>query len=208
MRTNKIHLIRHGLTDANLRGAYIGTTDLPLCAEGVTALKNLTQKISYPAAEKVYSSPLLRCRQTAKIIYPEADIAIVDNLKEYDFGDFENKTAFELENDENYKNWTAGIIPSPPNAEDPTEFTRRLALGLNRMVRIMMEKNCFEAAAIMHGGAIMTLFSATALPRRATVEWITEDGLGYTAKITPSLYGKSGIIEIVDTVPKITDTEE
>ena len=208
MRTYKLHFIRHGLTEANLDGRYIGKTDLPLCSAGIERLEELKTKIDYPYVELVFSSPLARCLETAEIIYPSIEPTVIDELSEYDFGDFENKTAFELENDENYKNWTAGIIPSPPNAEDPTEFTRRLALGLNRMVRIMMEKNCFEAAAIMHGGAIMTLFSATALPRRATVEWITEDGLGYTAKITPSLYGKSGIIEIVDTVPKITDTEE
>ena len=208
MRTYKIHFIRHGLTEANLDGRYIGKTDLPLCSAGIERLEELKTKIDYPYVELVFSSPLARCLETAEIIYPSIEPSVIDELSEYDFGEFENKTALELENEEDYKNWTSGRIPSPPGAEDPKAFTERLALGLNKMVRIMMENGVYDAAAVMHGGAIMTLFSATALPRRATVEWITEDGLGYTAKITPSLYAKSGIIEIVDTVPKIGNEEE
>jgi alpha-ribazole phosphatase len=175
-------------------------TDLPLCAEGVTALKNLTEKISYPAAEKVYSSPLLRCRQTAKIIYPEADIAIVDNLKEYDFGDFENKTAEQLESHIDFFRWTSGEISSPPNGEDSTEFAKRICVGLHQIVLDMMENGIFEASVIMHGGAIMTLLSCTALPRKRNLEWATAEGRGYTVKITPSLYHSSGVIEVINEI--------
>lgn len=208
MRTYKIHFIRHGLTEANLEGKYIGKTNLPLCSAGIERLEELKNKIDYPYVELVFSSPLSRCIETAEILFPAFEPTVIDELSEYDFGDFENKTAIELENEEAYKDWTSGKVPSPPNAEDPRDFTERLALGLNKMVRIMMEQGVYDAAAIMHGGAIMTLFSACALPRRATVEWITEDGLGYTVKITPSLYSKSGIIEVVDTVPTVPPEEE
>ena len=33
MKTYKIHLIRHGQTEANAKGLYIGMTDLPLSPE-------------------------------------------------------------------------------------------------------------------------------------------------------------------------------
>ena len=98
MKTYKLHLIRHGITEGNLNGQYIGRTELPLAPGGVAALKNLTEKIEYPAVEKIYSSPMLRCRQTAKIVYPEREILVVPDLIEYDFGEFEGKTAEELEN--------------------------------------------------------------------------------------------------------------
>ncbi|MBQ7958937.1 MAG: histidine phosphatase family protein, partial [Oscillospiraceae bacterium] len=40
MRTYKIHLIRHGLTQGNFQAKYIGQkTDLPLCEEGIEGLK-------------------------------------------------------------------------------------------------------------------------------------------------------------------------
>ena len=48
MKTYKIHLIRHGMTDANILGTYIGNrTDMPLSPEGVRELKNLKQNLEY-----------------------------------------------------------------------------------------------------------------------------------------------------------------
>ena len=62
----KVVLIRHSKTAGNLLGRYIGTTDEPLCEEGIRLLENR----SYPAAELVYVSPMKRCRETAALIYP------------------------------------------------------------------------------------------------------------------------------------------
>jgi len=52
----------------------------------------------------------------------------------------------------------------------------------------------------MHGGAIMMLLAACAVPRRRPVEWTADPGRGYTLLITPSLYHKSGIVEIYDII--------
>ena len=94
MRTYKIHLIRHGATDANYLGQYIGSkTDLPLSPEGFSELRLIKDDIEYPDIDVLYSSPLLRCRQTASLLYPEKDIIPVPNFTEYDFGEFEGKTA-------------------------------------------------------------------------------------------------------------------
>mgnify|MGYP000755091817 FL=1 len=68
MLTYKIHLLRHGLTRANLEGRYIGRTDLPLCPEGRAQLEKLRDTCEYPWAERVYTSPLLRARQTAELL--------------------------------------------------------------------------------------------------------------------------------------------
>lgn len=198
MRTYKIHLIRHGLTDGNLKGQYIGRTDLPVTPEGVRELQMLKENLDYPFIERLYCSPLLRCRQTAKILYPDNSINIIDNLIEYDFGDFEGKTAHELEIDPAYLEWTSGQRPSPPNGEDNTEFAKRIALAINEIVRDMMDKGVHEAAAIMHGGTIMTFLAACALPRRHLAEWTTENGRGYTILIDPSIYGRTGAVEVVD----------
>ena len=68
MLTYKIHLLRHGLTQANLDGRYIGRTDLPLCPEGRARLEKLRDACEYPWVERVYTSPLLRARQTAELL--------------------------------------------------------------------------------------------------------------------------------------------
>ena len=200
MKTYKLHLIRHGMTEGNLKGQYIGRTELPVTPEGITMLKNLKEQLDYPFVDRVYSSPMLRCRQTANMLYPEREITLIDNLIEYHFGDFEGKTANELEHTKEYIDWTSGKVNGTPNGEDNTEFTKRICLGINEIVRDMMNNDYNDAAVIMHGGTIMTFLAACALPRHSLVEWATENGRGYTIMVTPTLYQRNGIVEVIDLI--------
>ena len=201
MKTYKIHLIRHGITDANLEGRYIGIrTDLPLCPSSVRELKSLNETGGYPEIGALYTSPMLRCKQTAAILFPGFEAKEIDELAEYDFGEFEGKTAEQLEVNESYLEWTSGKIPSPPGGESSTDFIKRQALGINLIVRDMMDNNIRESAVIMHGGAIMMLLGNCAVPRKRSVEWTSEPGHGYSILITPSLYHSSGILEVYDVI--------
>lgn len=200
MKTFKIHLIRHGLTEGNLKQQYIGSTDLPLAAAGVNELRRLKEETDYPRVDAVYSSPMLRCKQSAAILYPNHDIQTVDNMREIDFGDFEGKTANELELLPSYADWAAGRITAAPNGEDNTDFAKRLCVGLNEIVRDMMQKGAEHAAVIMHGGAIMMLLASCAVPRKSMVEWTCPSGSGYSILVTPSLYHSSGVVEVIDYV--------
>lgn len=197
MRTLKIHLIRHGATDANYDGRYIGCkTDLPLAPEGLNELRMLKDDIDYPEIERLYSSPMLRCRQTGAVLYPDFEPVTVEELKEYDFGLFENKTAAELESNPNFIPWTSGRLSAPPGGEDNSEFIKRICIGFNKIVLDMIEGGLTESAVIMHGGAIMMLLGVSAVPRRKPVEWTADNGRGYSVRVTPSLYHKSGVIEV------------
>ena len=197
MRTLKIHLIRHGATDANYDGRYIGCkTDLPLAPEGLNELRLLKDDIDYPEIERLYSSPMLRCRQTGAVLYPDFEPVTVEELKEYDFGSFENKTAAELESNPNFIPWTSGRLSAPPGGEDNSEFIKRICVGFNKIVLDMIESGLTESAVIMHGGAIMMLLGVSAVPRSNPVEWTADNGRGYSVRVTPSLYHKSGVIEV------------
>ena len=202
MRSYKLHLIRHGFTEANLDGRYIGgKTDLPLCNEGKKEIKNLYEDYVYPRVPLVFSSPMERCLQTAKILFPNREITVIENLREYNFGDFENKTAAELDGRPDYTAWAAGQMPSPPNGESSKDFVARTVLGINEIVKIMMEKEEYEASVVMHGGAIMMLLAACGLPQQPPAMWTSENGKGYTILITPSLYQKTGAFEVINLVP-------
>lgn len=197
MRTLKIHLIRHGATDANYDGRYIGCkTDLPLAPEGLNELRLLKDDIDYPEIERLYSSPMLRCRQTGAVLYPDFEPVTVEELKEYDFGSFENKTAAELESNPSFIPWTSGRLSAPPGGEDNSEFIKRICVGFNKIVLDMIEGGLTESAVIMHGGAIMMLLGVSAVPRSKPVEWTADNGRGYSVRVTPSLYHKSGVIEV------------
>ena len=108
----KIYLIRHGKTQGNLSGKYIGArTDEPLCQEGIRELEGK----NYPKAELLFVSPMKRCRQTGEILYPGLAQKECPLLKECDFGDFENKNYKELSGNPDYQAWidSGGALPFP-----------------------------------------------------------------------------------------------
>ena len=156
--------------------------------------------MDYPDIERLYSSPMLRCRQTGAVLYPDKQIIPVADLREYNFGSFEGKTAAQLESDPDFIPWTSGKLSAPPGGEDNSEFIKRLCVGLNKIVLDMTEDGITNAGVIMHGGAIMMLLGASAVPRHKPVEWTADNGRGYSLLITPSLYFKSGIVEVYDII--------
>lgn len=200
MKTLTLYFFRHGETAANTEGRYIGTTDEPITMQSADMLEKFQKDGVYPSIEALYASPLKRCLQSGILMYPGYNAIPVPNLAEYNFGDFENKTGIELENNEEYKAWIAGKLPAPPNGETGKDFTVRLCVGLRQIVEDMMKNDLRTAAVITHGGVIMTLFDATALPRREKFSWMTDPGRGFAVRITPSLYHSNGIIEVTDII--------
>ena len=147
-----IYLIRHGQTPGNAMKRYIGTTDESLTEAGVLELKGH----AYPKVEMVFSSPLKRAMETAKIIYPEQEITIVYKLRETDFGEFEGKNYQELSGNAKYQAWidSGGLAPFP-GGEDPFDVQKRAMEGLEEITE--MSKDCKEIAIVTHGGIIMAL---------------------------------------------------
>lgn len=43
MKSYLIHLIRHGVAEGNVLGQYIGSTDSPLCEQGIEQLLQIKQ---------------------------------------------------------------------------------------------------------------------------------------------------------------------
>ena len=60
MKTFKLYLLRHGLTEANFNGVYAGSgTDLPLSDEGTAQLDRLREDFEYPRAGLVFVLSLI-----------------------------------------------------------------------------------------------------------------------------------------------------
>ena len=119
MVTYKIHLIRHGMTEGNKEGRYVGRCDLPLCDEGIAEIRSLIETLQYPKVQAVYSSPLTRCIETADLIYPEVPITVVEDLIEVSLGDFEGKCIKDLKDQPSYQAWlTDSLNNPPPNASE------------------------------------------------------------------------------------------
>lgn len=202
MKTFKIHLIRHGITQGNLDGKYIGATDLPLCEEGIAQLGRLADEFEYPRVQKVYTSPLRRAVETAELIYPDNFIQKVDSLREYNFGQFENRSMEELQGDPAFTAWMdSGMTGAPEGGESREQFEQRLILGFNEVILDMMREGITSAALVSHGGVLMYLLSKFGLPQRRALDWQIEAGKGYTVLTYAQLWARDQYVEVYDPLP-------
>lgn len=191
----EIALIRHSSTFGNTLKRYIGTTDEPLCKEGIELLK----RKRYPSAEAVFVSPLTRCVQTARLIYPEHRLHIIEDLAECNFGEFENKNYMELEGNAAYQAWidSNGQLPFP-GGESRGEFRERTLRGFRRVVDTCFKLRIEKAAVICHGGSIMNIMEAYAQESRDFYGWHVGNAQGYTAVLDQTRFrqGKGILKEI------------
>lgn len=166
--------IRHGLTAGNLEKRYIGSTDEPLCGEGIARLKMRT----YPRCEVLVCSPMKRCLQTAELIFPRQDIITESDLRECGFGDFEGRNYAGLSGNADYQRWidSGGALPFP-NGESPQDFRERCTSAFERLVSRYGASQ--SLAFVVHGGTIMSILEKYAVPRRDYFGWHCENGCGY-----------------------------
>ncbi len=203
MKNYRIHLIRHGMTEANESGLYIGSTDLPLSALGLRDLLDKKQEAIYPKATRFYSSPLSRCRQTLEVLYPGCEPALLSGLAECDFGEWEGKNAAQLQNDEEFKRWISGELKEIPGGEATEEFQKRVMAAFEALVEDAMKSGDSDTVVCTHGGVIMLIMAAYALPRADMSAWGTESGCGFTLNVTPTLWMREPVAEAIDYVPLI-----
>lgn len=187
-------LIRHGKTAGNLLGRYIGSrTDEPLCDEGREGLAGK----QLPEVERLYVSPMKRCVETAELLWPEFDrkkIQKVTDLRECDFGDFENKNYKELSGNGDYQAWidSNGTLPFP-NGESMDAFKNRCLEAFARIVEEVSgaeqewiasgKTGIFRAGIVVHGGTIMAILEQYGYPKAAYFDYQVKNGCGY--RLTP-----------------------
>lgn len=197
MKNYYLYLIRHGITQGNLDGKYIGQTDLPLCKEGADTIRSLADMEVYPTVQKVYSSPLKRCLETADIIYSDRQLMIVDELAEMDFGEFEEKKQSDIAELPEYIQWIKGGIDAcPPGGEKFGDFSLRCISGLDVVFSDMMAKDVTRAAVITHGGVITNLLSGYGLPKGRPADFMCGPGEGFEIILSTFLWQKGPTFEI------------
>lgn len=180
----KFILIRHGRTRGNLEHRYMGCrTDEPLCTEGIAELNNLVsraeagEKPRYPAADRLFSSPMQRCLQTAAILYPGMTPETVYDLRECDFGDFGGRCYDELKNEPAYQAWLdSGGRLAFPGGEDRASFSSRCAAAFEALRRSLPD-GCY--AVVAHGGTIMAIMERYARPQGDYYDFQVKNAGGY-----------------------------
>jgi broad specificity phosphatase PhoE len=136
-----ITLIRHGETDWNIEGRYQGQADPPLNSQGLLQAQNLVQELRDFSLNILYSSPLLRTRQTADILAKSLNIPVIEEprLMEIHQGDWQTRLRSEIETlfPELFSEWeTNPWMVTPPGGEHLSEVQSRVYAALDEIIRV------------------------------------------------------------------------
>lgn len=90
-KSTRVLLIRHGRVGLNARSARAGWTDVPLDEEGEREAMLVSDRLKSTDIAAVYSSDLIRARQTAEIIAEPhgLDVMTEPAIREINYGDWE-----------------------------------------------------------------------------------------------------------------------
>jgi len=151
-------LIRHAESTWNAEGRIQGWADPPLSETGHDQARKLAQRLAADghAIAAIYSSPLLRARQTAEQLGQALGLLVQtdDRLKENGVGQLTGLTGPEVE--QQFPEWIAARRASlewtpPPEGEGRDHFVSRAVAA---MMDIVARHAGQTVAVVSHGGTL------------------------------------------------------
>ncbi len=137
--TTTVILVRHGQTNSNVTGFYMGWSDEDLDEIGYTQAHCLSARLASLPIASVYTSPLRRAYATAAILAEphELELKVLEDLIEIRLGDWQG-----LHTDEIKRRWPelwqqSRIDPSEltmPNGESFRQVTERAVQAFETVV--------------------------------------------------------------------------
>lgn len=140
-------LIRHGKTPSNKEHRYLGVTEEALSEDGRKQLEILAEKDILRKPWLLFISPMLRCQESAGILFPGKKAYPIEEWREMNFGAYEGKNYEDLKNNAYYQKWidSNGTLPFP-EGESQQEYIKRCHRGLLTATKIIEEKIAREVA--------------------------------------------------------------
>ena len=185
----KLMLLRHGITEANEKHLYCGSTDIGLSEAGKAALEALRDAAVYPdiAGLRVITGGKRRCEETLRILFGDVEHEIDHAFCELDLGAFEMRSYEELKNDPDYIAWISGDNEKniAPGGESGEIMKRRVLGGLHRLIA-----DGRDTLLLTHGGVIAAIM-AFLFPEEGKnrYEWQPAPGRGYVTDLDNGKYG-------------------
>ncbi len=152
--TKRLTLVRHGKT--GYPGRYVGALDVPLSLEGRQQIAVLSKHFTDVSPRAVFTSPMLRCRQSTDILFSSICQEVDDDLREIDFGRWEGKSFQEIVTAdptlvEQWADWSFDF--SFPGGENIGDFIHRV----NRVGDRLSSATVDDVIVVAHGGVIRAL---------------------------------------------------
>lgn len=126
----KLYVVRHA--EPKITGVLLGSTDPELSADGRLAAE---RTLSDMRVDRVFTSPLRRCAQTAQFI--DAPVTVDENMREIHHGEWDGLGWAEIE--ERYPELAARkardwFKVTPPGGERWDDFAARVQLALRTIL--------------------------------------------------------------------------
>jgi broad specificity phosphatase PhoE len=107
-----VYLARHGESDWNAANRFQGHSDRPLTELGREQARALAEIVAVQNVEAIYSSPLERALETARIVADGTGLEVMtrDDLREVDTGSWSGLSRAEVKErfPEGFERWIAG----------------------------------------------------------------------------------------------------
>jgi probable phosphoglycerate mutase len=122
-------LLRHGETEWSRDGRHTSTTDVPLTDVGVAQATALRRVVAGRTFALVLVSPMVRARDTARLVGLGDGAEVDPDLSEWDYGEYEGRTTAEIRAERpGWSVWTDGA----PGGESPADVARRADRVIDR----------------------------------------------------------------------------
>ena len=156
-----VYLIRHAEAMGNINETFQGHTDCELSAKGRLQLEQLKERCREMDIECIFSSPLLRTRETADAVnfYHSLPIQVEDGLIEINGGVFEGQHWCDLPRlyPKAYDLWANDFANfQVENGESMEDVYNRITLTVTKLVACNHGK---KIAMVTHGCAIRNFLS-------------------------------------------------
>jgi endonuclease-3 len=160
----RLVLVRHGRTFANDAHQWTGWGETELTEHGHAQVAAVARRLAkeMPDATAIYTSPLSRARETAAAIADALGLepAVLEELREINFGDMEGTTLEEMETQhpELYVRWRnkRDTEFSWPGGERRADFFRRVSSVCDE---ILSRHNTGTVIVVGHGGTLRSCLS-------------------------------------------------
>lgn len=161
----ELWLIRHGETEWSLSGAHTSRTDISLTDHGRRRAEELRDFLKGTTFAKVFTSPMVRARETCEIAGFAAQAVVEPGLMEWDYGESEGKTTKEMREKYNDPEW--GVWSRPVVGGETVEHVGERADGV-----IALALDGVEA------GGKVALFAHAHILRITAARWIGLEARG------------------------------
>lgn len=156
-------LARHGRTRANATGVLAGrTSGVRLDDRGREQAAAAAERLAGLELAAVVTSPLTRCRETARLLAPSAELVVDRGLSECDYGEWTGRELRSLAKEPLWR--TVQVQPSAvrfPGGESMAEMSARAVAAVRRRDAELAAEHGDHAVwlAVSHGDVIKAVLA-------------------------------------------------